>query len=205
MSNYDLNALGKSIMDLLTDFANEYDAVESVDYATRCAALPPGSTVPDKKGIELKENKRHLDNYAYHSSSKIAELCEEQRNVIRDLMCIPPSEEALRMMQAIQMRGGDVGETEVQALSARFGDNYSVRQFIAKHSERSPFEPDYVDEYDAALQSIDQAQQLGQKHMSTFQIEQSPFGKDSRLAILKQQLEDYGMIASDESDAAESN
>ena len=196
MESYDISALSESIMAKVTDFADEYDATEAVDYAARIMDLKPGSPLPDRGKIESLENRRHIDNYAYGVSSDIAEICEAERTKLHQQMIAPPDDEALRMMQTISMRGDSINETELDALHDKFGSNYQVRRFVAEQKQKlggeyAGIETDMVDE---ALSMIDAVQKIGQNNVRVSTIEQSPFGKEARLAIIKQELAGDGLF-----------
>ena len=192
----DIEALNESVMNTITDFFDEYSAVESVDYSTRCANLKPGTPVPAKGGVHITENRQHIDAYGYQAGEKIKAMCDEQRSGILESMSTPPSDDALRMMQTISLRGNSVTKTELCALADKYGDNYQVRRFVSDQMKERKLGGATEDPLDQQLKQIEHAQRVGEKNVKAYNLEEkNAIGRSSRLAMIKEQLYGTGIFA----------
>ena len=192
----DIEALNESVMSAITDFFDEYAAVESVDYATRCSNLEPGTPVPAKGGVHITENKQHIDAYGYQAGEKIRAMCDEQRSGILDQMSVPPSDDALRMMQTISLRGASVTETELHALADKYGDNYQVRRFLSDQMKERKLGPATEDTLDEQLKRIDHAQRVGESNVKAYKLgKKDSLGQAAQLSMIKEQLYGTGLFA----------
>lgn len=190
----DIGSLNASVMEIVTDFSDEYEATEAVDHAARCASLKPGTPVPAKGGIKLTDNIHHIQNYSFEAEEKIASLCEGKRASVKATMTDAPSEEAVRMMQAINLRDS-VSKTELDALASKYGNNYQVRRFIADQLSRRELAVPDEDECDRDLRLIDHAERVGRESVTRSAVERSAFNKAARLSIVRQNLEGTGLFA----------
>lgn len=193
--NVNIPDLNASVMEVVTDFSEEYEATESVDYATRCGMLKPGSRVPDKGGIKLTENQQHIESYSFEAGERIGKLCDMQRDSVLAAMSTAPTDEALRMMQSISLRSDGVTVDELNALSSKYGSNYQVRKFCADQMRTRNLGIPSADECDTALRQIEHARSVGLKSIKPFRIDRSTMSKASRLALLRQELNGEGLFA----------
>lgn len=191
---FDAAELNSTILDIVTDVADEYEATEAVDYAARCAELKPGSTVPKKGGLMLNSNREHFDFYSYDAQEKIKSLCAEKRNRILDEMGESPSQEALRGMQSIILRD-DVSKVELDAFASKYGSNYQVRRFVTDQLSKRKLAMPYRDECDAALKAIEHAEEVGLRSVKSRDIERAKYGKAARLAIVRDELNGTGLFS----------
>lgn len=193
--NVNIPDLNASVMEIVTDFSEEYEATESVDHATRCSNLKPGTPIPAKGGIKLTENQQHIESYGFEAAEKIGKLCDMQRDSVLKSMSTPPSDEALRMMQSISLRSEGVTVDELDALSAKYGSNYQVRKFLASEMRTRELGYPSADECDTALRQIEHARSVGLKGVKASRFDKSTMSKASRLAVLKQELNGEGLFA----------
>lgn len=190
----DINELNDAVLEVITDFSDEYEATESVDYASRCSMLKEGATVPAKGGIKLTENVEHIGNYGYAAEERIRDLCDAQRRSVLDSMSDAPSEEALRMMQSISLRENGVSKSELEALASKYGSCYQVRRFVADQMLKRELGIPKEDECDKALRLIDHAEEVGVSSVSPREVGKKTYGKAARLAIIRQQLRGEGLF-----------
>ena len=192
--SFNIDNLNSSILDVVTDMENEYEATESVDFATRCANLKPGAPVPAKGGVKLTDNLHHIENYGYAASSRIFDLCDAERTNIKSEMSAAPSEEALRTMQAIGMRSS-VSKAELDALADKYGNCYQVRRFVSDQMVKNDLGIPEEDPCDTALKQISRAESIGMNAVDARRIGYSKTGKAARLAIVKQNLKREGLFS----------
>ena len=191
----DIEALNESIMNIIGDFYDEYSAVESVDHATRCANLEPGSPAPKKGGIKLTDNLQHINAYGYQAEEKIRSLCESERSSVLASMSEAPSDDAVRMMQAISMRDS-VSQADLDAFNNRYGSNYQARKFVADQVKKRKIGTTTEDPCDEALRLIEHAQSVGESSVKPHTLnDKDSIGQAARRAMVKDQLYGTGLFS----------
>ena len=184
-----IDQLNVAIADIVSDYQAELEAVEAVDYSTRCSALEPGSALPAKGGILVNDNIRHIENYGYSGELKAKILCDAAREEVAATMADAPSDEALRAIQSLSLRGDSATPDELGAIAGKYGGSYQVREYLQGVSDKLGYGMQISRREDEMLRRIDLAEDLCCENLRlSAYSRKGGLSPKARLATLKQQL-----------------
>lgn len=134
MSQKKKNAI-KEINAAITECVDYYGWCAESSYRETLPTLKPGETAPEGGKIHGEKYQGLYNGKVYNAMDRANKALESWRESINHTLTDAPSEEALRAVQAFQLRNKErltkeAYGAEIQRLIDRYGDNYQIYEAL---------------------------------------------------------------------------